>query len=246
MDNIDGVTQYVIRGLAIWGFRDQQQCVDYLFAGGRAKTGCLVAINAEKVLKAERDPALAELLNEAEFKYADGISIVRSIRRKYPSAQVTRIAGADLWEGIMARAGQEGTPVFLLGSKPEVLAQTAAKLRADWNVRIVGSQDGYFTADEQAALFERIRGSGAAIVTVAMGSPRQENLMRACRHVYPQALYMGVGGTYDVFTGRVKRAPIFWQNLGLEWFYRLLRQPGRAWRQLKLLRFVGYYISGRL
>ncbi|TKI03892.1 lipopolysaccharide N-acetylmannosaminouronosyltransferase [Martelella alba] len=246
MNNHIGVTQYLIRGLTLWGFRDQQQCVDYLFADGRVKTGCLVAINAEKVLRSERDPALARLLAEAEINYADGISIVHSIRRKYPAARVSRIAGADLWQAVMARAGREGTPVFLLGSKPDVLAQTAAKLRDTWRVNIVGSQDGYFPAEQQGALFERIQASGAAIVTVAMGSPRQEKLMRACRRVYPGALYMGVGGTYDVFTGRVKRAPLFWQQLGLEWFYRLLRQPGRAWRQLRLLRYVGYYLSGRL
>ncbi|VFS68548.1 Putative N-acetylmannosaminyltransferase [Kluyvera cryocrescens] len=106
-----------------------------------------------------------------------------------------------------ARAGAEGTPVFLIGGKPEVLAETAAKLRQQWNVNLVGTQDGYFTADERPALFERIRDSGAKIVTVAMGSPKQEILMRDCRQIHPDALYMGVGGTYDVFTGHVKRAP---------------------------------------
>ncbi|WP_121417691.1 WecB/TagA/CpsF family glycosyltransferase, partial [Pseudomonas aeruginosa] len=75
---------------------------------------------------------------------ADGISVVRSVRKKYPQAQVSRVAGADLWEERMARAGKEGTPVFLVGGKPEVLAQTEAKLRNQWNVNIVGSQDGYF------------------------------------------------------------------------------------------------------
>lgn len=70
--------------------------------------------------------------------------------------------------------------------------------------------------------------------------------MQACRRVYPTALYMGVGGTYDVFTGHVKRAPKVWQDLGLEWFYRLLSQPSRLQRQLKLLRYLGYHISGRL
>ncbi|QWA11537.1 lipopolysaccharide N-acetylmannosaminouronosyltransferase [Sodalis ligni] len=246
MDNIDGVPQYRIRGLAIWGFRDQQHCVDYLFDGHRVKTGCLVAMNAEKVLKAERDAALFALLNEAEIKYADGISIVRSIRRKYVSARVTRIAGADLWEGIMERAGKTGTPVFLIGSRPAVLEQTAAILRAKWNVVIVGCRDGYFTEDEKPALYNLIRESGAAIVTVAMGSPRQENIMFECRRYHPDALYMGVGGTYDVFTGHVRRAPLIWRNMGLEWLYRLLSQPGRIWRQCKLLRFVGYYVSGRL
>lgn len=74
-----------------------------------------------------------------------------------------------------------------------MLAQTQEKLRAQWQVNIVGSQDGYFSGEQRQALFERIRDSGAKIVTVAMGSPRQEILMRDCREVYPQALYMGVG-----------------------------------------------------
>ena len=123
---------------------------------------------------------------------------------------------------LMERAGREGTPVFLIGGKPQVLAQTEDKLRRQWNVNIVGSQDGYFTPADREALFARIAASGAKIVTVAMGSPRQEILMRDCKAVWPQALYMGVGGTYDVFTGHVKRAPKIWQKMGLEWLYRLI------------------------
>lgn len=246
MHNNDGVPHYHIRGLSLWGFRDRTEFVDYLFAGGRLKTGTLVAINAEKVLNAERDAALKTLLDQAEYKYADGISIVRSIRRKYRHAEVSRIAGADLWEDLMARAGREGVPVFLVGGRPVVLMQAEAQLRARWNVNIVGRQDGYFSADAQPALIARIRASGAAIVTVAMGSPRQEQLMQAIRREHPAALYMGVGGTYDVFTGHVKRAPKGWQDLGLEWLYRLLSQPSRLQRQLKLLRYLGYHISGRL
>jgi len=246
MDNVDGIPHYSIRGLVIWGFLDQRQFVDYLFGGPRVKTGCLVAINAEKVLSAERDAPLASLLNAAEYKYADGISIVRSIRRKYPSAMISRIAGADLWEGLMARAGQEGTPVFLIGGRPVILEHTAALLRSKWNVNLVGLQDGFFSPADQDAVFSRIRSSGAVIVTVAMGSPKQEKFMFDCRSSYPNALYMGIGGTYDVFTGHVKRAPKVWQRMGLEWLYRLCSQPSRLPRQLKLLRFVGYYLSGRL
>ncbi|PLL09905.1 lipopolysaccharide N-acetylmannosaminouronosyltransferase, partial [Klebsiella pneumoniae] len=84
------------------------------------------------------------------------------------------------------------------------------------------------------------------IVTVAMGSPRQEIFMRDCRRLYPHALYMGVGGTYDVFTGHVHRAPKFWQDLGLEWFYRLLLQPSRIKRQFRLLRYLRWHYSGKL
>ena len=133
-----------------------------------------------------------------------------------------------------------------VGGKPEVLAQSDSWLRQRWQVNIVGSQDGYFTPEQRQALFERIRDSGAKIVTVAMGSPRQEIFMRDCRRLYPHALYMGVGGTYDVFTGHVHRAPKFWQDLGLEWFYRLLLQPSRIKRQFRLLRYLRWHYSGKL
>lgn len=246
MKSMTSIPKYSIRGFDIWGFRDMAQFLDHLYEGGQLKTGALVAINAEKVLTAEQDPALRALIEAAEYKYADGISIVRSIRRKYPQAEVSRIAGADLWEALMERAGQEGTPVFLIGGQPDVLVETEAKLQSQWRVNIVGSQNGYFAPEQRAALFERIRTSGAAIVTVAMGSPRQEILMRDCREVYPQALYMGVGGTYDVFTGQVKRAPKVWQDMGLEWLYRLLSQPSRIRRQFKLLKYLGYHYTGRL
>ena len=237
---------YLLRGLQLIGWRDMQHALDYLYADGEIRTGTLVAINAEKMLAVEDSPEVRALIEAAEFKYADGISVVRSLRKKYPQAQVSRVAGADLWEALMARAGAQGTPVFLIGGKPEVLAQTEQQLRQRWNVNIVGSQDGYFAADQRQALFERIRDSGAKIVTVAMGSPRQEILMRDCRDVYPQALYMGVGGTYDVFTGHVQRAPKFWQDLGLEWFYRLVSQPSRIKRQARLLRYLRWHYTDKL
>lgn len=237
---------YTLRGLKLIGWRNMQHALDYLYADGNLKQGTLVAINAEKMLTLEDNAEVRELINAAEFKYADGISVVRSVRKKYPEANVSRVAGADLWEALMARAGAEGTPVFLVGGKPEVMAETVEKLRKQWNVNLVGTQDGYFTPEARSALFERIRESGAKIVTVAMGSPKQEILMRDCRQVYPDALYMGVGGTYDVFTGHVKRAPKVWQNLGLEWLYRLLSQPSRIKRQLRLLRYLRWHYTNNL
>lgn len=245
MDNTEAPA-YSLRGLQLIGWRDMQHALDYLCAGGSVKQGTLVAINAEKMLAVENDAQVRSLIEAAEFKYADGISVVRSLRKKFPQAKVERVAGADLWEALMERAGREGTPVFLVGGKPEVLAQTERKLRERWQVNIVGSQDGYFRPEQQQALFERIRVSGAKIVTVAMGSPRQEILMRDCRLVYPEALYMGVGGTYDVFTGHVKRAPKIWQRAGLEWLYRLLSQPSRITRQVKLLRYLCWHYRGQL
>ena len=146
---------YTLRGINLIGWRNMQHALDYLYAGGNLKQGTLVAINAEKMLTLEDNAEVRALINDAEFKYADGISVVRSVRKKYPTADVSRVAGADLWEALMARAGAEGTPVFLVGGKPEVMAETAQKLRQQWNVNLVGTQDGYFTAEQRPALFER-------------------------------------------------------------------------------------------
>lgn len=140
MTNNAAAPLYSLRGLPLIGWRDMSHALNYLFADGQLKQGTLVAINAEKLLTAEDNPEVRALIAAAEFKYADGISVVRSIRKKFPQAQVSRVAGADLWEALMARAGKEGTPVFLVGGKPEVLAQTEAKLRTQWNVNIVGSR----------------------------------------------------------------------------------------------------------
>ncbi len=134
---------YELRGLKLVGWRNMQHALDFLYADGQLKSGTLVAINAEKMLTAEDNAEVRTLINAAEYKYADGISVVRSVRKKYPQADVSRVAGADLWEALMERAGREGTPVFLVGGKPEVMAQTEAKLRQQWNVNLVGTQDGY-------------------------------------------------------------------------------------------------------
>ena len=246
MTTLTETPQYRIRGVDLYGFENMPSAVNFLMPPQSVRSGILVAINAEKILTAERDEGLRTLLAQAEYAYADGISIVRSIRKKYPQASVQRIAGADLWEALMERAGREGTPVFLIGGRQQVLDETCDKLRRQWNVNIVGAQDGYFAPADQDALFARIAASGAKLVTVALGSPRQELLMLACREYWPEALYMGVGGTYDVFTGHVKRAPKIWQRLGLEWLYRLIRQPSRLRRQLKLLKYLRYHWRGDL
>ena len=97
MNNNTTAPTYTLRGLQLIGWRDMQHALDYLFADGQLKQGTLVAINAEKMLTIEDNAEVRELINAAEFKYADGISVVRSVRKKYPQAQVSRVAGADLW-----------------------------------------------------------------------------------------------------------------------------------------------------
>lgn len=237
---------FSIRGIPLYGFATITTFVDMLLPSDQVFSGLLIAINAEKILAAEASPPLRALLLSGSINYPDGISIVRSIRKKYRDSQVTRIAGADLWPALMARAGKLRRPVFLIGSQPEVLQQTVDKLQQQWQVPIVGQQDGYFLDEQMKAVIEQVIASQAQIVTVAMGSPRQEMFIQRCYAAYPDALYMGVGGTYDVFTGRVKRAPVGWQRLGLEWLYRLIKQPSRLGRQWKLLKYLAYHWRGQL
>ncbi len=235
-----------IRGINILLARNQTEFVDFLMSKGQLKTGKLIAMNAEKLVMSEEDPEIRQLLTHAEYNYADGISIVRSVKRKYPHIkQMERIAGADLWEALMQKAGELGIPVFLIGSTADTLAKVQQKLTA-WQVNIVGSQDGYFDESQQPLIIKRIKQSGAKFVTVAMGSPKQEKFIADVEREYSDCLYMGVGGTYDVFVGKVKRAPKSWQDLGLEWLYRLFGQPTRCRRQINLLRFLYYYCTKQL
>ncbi len=180
---------YLLRGLQLIGWRDMPHALDYLFADGVLREGTLVAINAEKMLAVEDNPEVRALIEAAEFKYADGISVVRSLRKKYPQARVSRVAGADLWEALMQRAGAEGTPVFLVGGKPEVPAQTESELRQRWQVNIVGSRDGYFTPEQRRALFERIRDSGRKSSPSRWGRRARDLYARLPAPVSARAVY---------------------------------------------------------
>ncbi|WP_373819448.1 lipopolysaccharide N-acetylmannosaminouronosyltransferase [Glaesserella sp.] len=242
------MTNYaIIRGIDILVMPNQAEFVNFLLDAHSLKKGKLIAINAEKVILCEEDSEMAQLLAQSEYKYADGISVVLSIKKKYPQYQyIERIAGADLWEGLMQRAGELQIPVFLVGSKVETLKETEEKLKKQWQVNIVGTHDGYFSSEQESALIQQITQSQAKLVTVAMGSPKQEKFIQKAQKQYPDALYMGVGGTYDVFVGRVKRAPKIWRNFGLEWLYRLISQPTRWKRQLRLIKYAYYYVTKQL
>lgn len=232
-----------VRGIEIVASPNQAAFVDFLMNETGVRQGVMVAINAEKIILADEDLAIAELIAQADYKYADGISVVHAVRQKDPSRKLARIAGVDLWEALMERAMALQLPVFVLGAEAAVLNATVEKLKAR-GVVVAGSRCGYFENEE--AIFSLIRESGAKFVSVAMGSPKQEQFMLRARQYYPDCLYMGVGGTYDVFVGKVKRAPKSWQNLGLEWLYRLLSQPTRWRRQLRLLKFAYYYVTKQL
>lgn len=241
------MNQYEVNGIPIATFASMERAVEAVFSPSDHSVipGFAIAINPEKIMKARADQQVMDTLLSATLRFADGIGVVWALRRK-GARDVARIPGCELWEALMQEAGKWKQPVFLIGAKPTVLNQVHQKLSDEYSVNVVGTQDGYFSASQQDKLIERIRESRAKIVTVAMGSPKQELFIQQCRFSYPDAFYMGVGGTYDVFVGNVLRAPAWACRWNVEWLYRLAKQPTRLGRQFVLLKFLLLVLAGRL
>jgi N-acetylglucosaminyldiphosphoundecaprenol N-acetyl-beta-D-mannosaminyltransferase len=203
-----------------------------------AKTEVIAAVNPEKVIKARRDPGLLDHLRRAGLLIPDGIGVVLAARL-FRMGRIERVPGCELMQAICERAGRGGEGVFLFGASPEVNARAADVLRWRYaGLRIVGAQHGYLAETGMPALIDRINASGAAVLFVALGSPKQEEWMDRHAPRLAVKICQGVGGTFDVLAGRVRRAPLAFRALGLEWFYRLATQPRRLLRQTALPTFA--------
>ncbi|KMY55635.1 N-acetylmannosaminyltransferase [Bacillus sp. FJAT-27231] len=197
----------------------------------------VIAVNPEKVITANRNPVVKELINNSTYQIPDGIGIV--IASKMRNGDVReRVTGVDMMGRLLKFAADNGHGVFFYGAKEEVVRTAKEKLEASIpNLRIVGYANGY--VEDQQALLEQIRESGAALLFVALGSPRQELWIKDHMAELPNVkVFQGVGGSFDVYSGRVKRAPAFYRKLGLEWLYRLAKEPKRIKRQLALPKFL--------
>jgi len=227
-------------------FEDMDDAVDHIILdGNNVLAGSAIAINPEKIMRAQNDCETKNAIMAASIRYADGIGVVKTLARK-TGKKVSRIPGCELWEEIMLKAGKSDIPVFLLGASPDVSLMTVDKLKQQYQVNLCGVQDGYFDKDSENKLIEEIAASKAKIVTVALGSPRQELFIKKCQKVHPNAFYMGVGGTYDVYTEQVKRAPEIYRKLNLEWFYRLMSDPRRIFRQTNLIKYLYLDVTRQL
>jgi len=210
--------------------------VDELLRGGEA--GTVLAINPEKVIKARQDPVLLGQLKTAALLIPDGIGIVGAARL-LGLANIERVPGIDLMMRICERAAERGYRVFLYGAVPEVNAAASEALAAAFpGLRIVGRQHGYLSEAEMPALVSAINNSGADILLAALGSPRQEQWMATHLAQLRIKVCQGVGGSFDVLAGTVRRAPASWRDRNMEWAYRLLSQPRRLMRQTALPRFA--------
>jgi len=191
----------------------------------------VVFVNAAKVVQYHRDPNLREVIEHADLLLADGMPIVwLSHIRGVPLPE--RVAGVDLMEKMIAVAAHQGYRVFLLGSKPQVVARTAACFQSKYpGLRLAGYRDGYFVPSEEEQVCAQIRASQADLVLVAMSTPQKEIWGARHLHRLDVSVCQGVGGGFDVVAGVNKRAPQWMQTIGLEWVYRLLQEPSRMWKR---------------
>jgi len=198
----------------------------------------VVTLDASMCVTALGDAELRGIVQSAELVTPDSAGVLWACR-KFGQPLAQRVSGVEIVERLCALSSTRGYRLFFLGAAPGVAEAAAANMRARYpNCRIVGAHDGFFTPAEEPALVEQIRAARPDVLCVALGIPKQEKWIARHRDTLGVPVLIGVGGTFDVYAGRVKRAPLWMQRLNLEWFYRLLKNPRKIGKVLTLPRFV--------
>ncbi len=208
------------------------------------KTVCVVTPNAEIAYEALHDASLQKLLNSADLMLPDGAGVVLASKLlKTPLKE--KVAGVDFAAGLLRLLAKNQQSVFLLGAKPGV-AETAAEKMVQMTpgLRIAGLHDGYFT--DEAPIIAQINESGADVLFVCLGSPKQELFMQRYRQALGVKIMIGLGGSLDAFAGTVKRAPQWMIRMNLEWLYRLIKEPKRFGRMLRLPKYLFAVMKTRI
>jgi N-acetylglucosaminyldiphosphoundecaprenol N-acetyl-beta-D-mannosaminyltransferase len=205
-----------------------------------------VVVNVDKLVKASRDPELRQIINDCALVNVDGMPVVWASRLLGKPLK-ERVAGVDLFEALMRRAGEKGWRVFLLGAKEEVVSKVAATYQHKYpQLVLAGYRNGYWKGEvEEAQVVEQIRDARPDLLFVAISSPKKEQFLGRWQAEMKIPFAMGVGGTFDVAIGHVKRAPVWMQKSGLEWFYRFLQEPRRMFRRyfIEDMAFVWLFIK---
>ena len=228
----------ILNGVEVYPFTSEDQLLSFV----DAHKGILVAINAEKILHATEQTR--GIINR-NIGYCDGAGAQLALKQKgYKEA--CKVPGCELWLKIVARFHQEKT-FYLVGGKPQVIAETVNKLKQEYpGIAIIGYRDGYLkTEEERRKLIDDMAEKRPDVVFVAMGSPKQELLMEEMQQRH-RAIYQGLGGSFDVYTGHVQRAPKWWVEHNLEFAYRLLKEPKRIKRQIHLVKYAYWLLTKKL
>lgn len=210
--------------------------------------GFVVTANPEIVMKALEDPTYKKYVEKADYVTADGIGVVKGAQilgKPLPE----RVAGYDLMRNLLAVLNEQKLKLYMLGAQEETIEKAVQTIKVEYpDLEIAGYHHGFFHWEDPSIINE-IKETRPDLILVALGMPRQEKWIAEHIDKVEKGVFIGVGGSFDVVAGTVKRAPEFWQKLNLEWFYRLLKQPSRWRRMLALphfaLKVVGQRISGR-
>ena len=190
-----------------------------------------MVVNVDKLVKASRAPELRRIINDCDLVSADGMPVVWAARLLGKPLK-ERVAGIDLFEALMERAAERGWRVFLLGAREEVVARVRALYEQKYRgLVIAGHRNGYWSAAEEINVVEQVGASRADLLFVAISSPKKEQFLGQYQARMQVPFAMGVGGSFDVAAGLVRRAPRWMQRAGLEWFYRFLQEPRRMFRR---------------
>jgi len=210
--------------------------IDRLISNGGSHYGAVV--NAAKLVAADRDEQLKQVLLEADLVTADGMSVVWA-SRVLGRGLKQRVTGIDLFNRLVSHAGNRGLSVYFLGASDESVRGLVKHFSGKYpSLRIAGYRDGYFTSVECKSVCDAIRVSGADLLFVAMGSPKQEQWIADNLALTGARFALGVGGSFDHLSGLVRRAPRWMQRSGLEWLHRLLQEPRRLWRRYLIGNFA--------
>ncbi|MDW5615073.1 WecB/TagA/CpsF family glycosyltransferase [Mycolicibacterium sp. D5.8-2] len=190
-----------------------------------------VVVNVDKLVKASRDDELRRIINDCDLVNVDGMPVVWASRLLGRGLK-ERVAGVDLFEALMERSAENAWRVYLLGAREEVVSEVKRLYERKYpGLTVAGYRNGYWTSEEEAGVVEQITAARADLLFVAISSPKKEQFLNRYQAEMKVPFAMGVGGTFDVAVGKVKRAPVWMQKAGLEWFYRFLQEPRRMFKR---------------
>ncbi len=208
----------------------------------------VVTLNAEMVVASQKDEQLDRIIRRAQLVVPDGAGVVWAIKlADAKNASVTRLPGIELAAGSLAAAARLGQPVALIGGRKEVMDKLVQDLpKLHLGLKIVAFANGFYDKDKETEMVEQIAAAQPKLVLVALGVPRQEYFIERFSGHFPQAVMIGVGGSFDVWTGFVKRAPETFQKLHCEWLYRLIKEPWRFGRMAQSLPNFALQAAGEI
>ncbi len=222
----------------ILGYRvdllSSNDAINYIYEQSQTKSVQTVTINPEMIALADNNEEFAQSLRNADLIIPDGVGI--KIALKIKGIKQEQIPGIEFSKKIMALCAEKGENVALIGAKEEILQKACSNLKSEIpNLNISYARNGYFKEADEREIVENLKKSNAKLVLAALGIPKQEVFIRKYMNEFPNTIFIGVGGSFDVWSGEVKRAPQIFRKAGCEWLWRLIKTPSRFKRMFPTL-----------